>query len=83
MDSAMLQRIIVGILIGLVIGFFLSGKLRVENKTKNLILAFSALVVISFVGASFMFGALYGVMAVGEIALGYWLSVKIFAQEKV
>ena len=70
----MLLYIIVGVIIGLAIGFFLSDKFNVENKTKNIVIAFSALIVIAFVSSSFMFGAIYGVMAIGEITLGYWLS---------
>lgn len=78
----MLERVIAGIVIGLVAGFLLSVKFDESSNTKNIIIGFIALVVIAFVGSSFMFGAVYGAMAVGEIALGYWISNSVSGNQK-
>ncbi|MBQ0754783.1 MAG: hypothetical protein KBT87_12570 [Gammaproteobacteria bacterium] len=78
----MLERIIAGIVIGLVAGFLLSVKFDESSNTKNIVIGFLALVVIAFVGSSFMFGAVYGAMAVGEIAFGYWISNSVSGNQK-
>lgn len=78
----MLERIVVGIVIGLIAGFLLSIKFDESSNTKNIAIGFMALVVIAFIGSSFMFGAGYGAMAVGEIALGYWISSSVFGKQK-
>ncbi len=77
----MVARIVVGVLIGLAAGFFLS-RPSVGTDKSSLVLAFVALIVIAFIGSSFMFGAIYGAMAIGEIALGYWLSTMLMKQTK-
>lgn len=77
----MLARVIVGVIIGLVAGLFLSKPASESNKN-GLVLAFIALIVIAFIASSFMFGAVYGAMAIGEIALGYWLSTVLKSQIK-
>jgi len=76
----MLERIIIGVVIGLAAGFFLSGKFK--NEHRNIVIGFMLLIIVAFVGSSFMFGAVYGAMAVGEIALGYWLSSTMLGQAK-
>lgn len=78
----MLERIIVGIVIGLAAGFVLSKNSKERSSTRSTILAFIALVVIAFVGSSFMFGAIYGAMAVGEIAVGYWIASQFVGEQK-
>lgn len=77
----MFARIIVGIIIGLVSGFVLNGKFENKDNVKNIALVFLALVIIAFIGSSFMFGAVYGAMAVGEIALGYYFSSSVSKKE--
>jgi uncharacterized membrane protein YeaQ/YmgE (transglycosylase-associated protein family) len=78
----MLERIIVGIAIGLVAGFVLSKSTKEGSSARSIILGFIALVVIAFVGSSFMFGAIYGAMAVGEIAIGYWIASQFISEQK-
>ncbi len=78
----MLERIIVGIIIGFVAGIAFTRSYENNEQTKNIVLGFICLVVVAFVGSSFMFGAIYGVMAVGEIAVGYWVSNSIFSKPK-
>lgn len=78
----MLERIIAGIAIGLVAGFILSNSSKEGNSTRSIILGFIGLVVIAFVGSSFMFGAIYGAMAVGEIAIGYWSASQMASEQK-
>jgi flagellar biosynthesis protein FliQ len=74
----MFARIIVGVVIGLAAGFFLSGKFSLEEKTLQIIQGFVGIVAIGFIAASFMFGAVFGVMAVAEIAVGYFAYTKLF-----
>lgn len=78
----MFERIIIGIIIGLIAGFLLPSKIEVRSDAKNIALGFMALIVIAFIGSSLMFGAVYGVMAIGEIIFGYWLSSSILRKEK-
>lgn len=78
----MFERIIAGIVIGFVGGFVLSRNFEEGSNAKNIVLAFVALVVVAFVGSSFMFGAIYGAMAVGEIAVGYWISSAVSGEQK-
>lgn len=77
----MLAKIITGLIIGFVIGFFL-----VRNDDKNesfeIIVAFIAIVSIGFIGSSFMYGAVYGLMAIGEIVVGFSMASSIFKNDK-
>ena len=76
----MLAKIITGLIIGFVIGFFL-----VRNDDKNesfeIIVAFIAIVSIGFIGSSFMYGAVYGLMAIGEIVVGFSMASSIFKKD--
>nr|BFD42483.1 hypothetical protein FFPRI1PSEUD_39820 [Pseudomonas sp. FFPRI_1] len=74
----MFARIIVGVLIGLAAGLILSGKLSLDEKTQQIVQWFVGVVAIGFIASSFMFGALYGVLAVVEIAGGYFAYTKLF-----
>ncbi|WP_042955540.1 hypothetical protein [Pseudomonas sp. G5(2012)] len=74
----MFARIIVGVVIGLAAGWFLSGKFSLEEKTLQIIQGFIAIVAIGFIASSFIFGAKFGVMAVAEIAIGYFAFTKLF-----
>lgn len=77
----MLAKIITGVIIGFVSGFFL-----VRNDDKNesfeIIVAFIAIVSIGFIGSSFMYGAVYGLMAIGEIVVGFSMASSIFKKDK-
>ena len=75
----MLARIVVGVLIGLAAGLFLSGKFSLDGNTLQIIQVFIAIVAIGFIAASFMFGAVFGVLAVAEIAAGYFAYTKLFS----
>ena len=70
----MLERIIAGILIGFVAGLFLKRRSVKVRKNSDIVLVFIALIVVAFVGSSFLFGAIYGGMAIAEIAFGYMLT---------
>ena len=75
----MFARIVVGVLIGLAAGLFLSGKFSLDGKTLQIIQGFIAIVAIGFIAASFMFGAVFGVIAVAELAIGYFVFVKFLS----
>jgi uncharacterized membrane protein YeaQ/YmgE (transglycosylase-associated protein family) len=77
-----LERIIVGIIIGFVAGIALSRNYEQKENVQNVVLGFICLVVLAFVGSSFMFGAIYGVMAIGEIAIGYWISNSVLNKQE-
>ena len=69
----MLGKIIVGIIIGFVCGIFFSKNNNSENKYSGIVRIFLMLIAVSFMTASFGAGVMFGVMAAGEIALGYYL----------
>lgn len=73
----MFARIIVGIIIGAIAGFFLSKK-----STSSVAIVFIGLIIIAFIASSFMFGAIFGLMAIGEIVVGYWISSAMLGQAK-
>lgn len=79
----MFARIIVGILIGLAAGLVESGKLPVTPKTLQVLQALVIIAAIAFVSSSFMFGAVYGVLALAEIAAGYFGYTRLFKPQQV
>lgn len=78
----MFARIVVGILIGLAAGLVQSGKLSVTAQTLQVLQALVVVAAIAFVSSSFMFGAVYGVLALAEIAAGYFGYTKLFSAQK-
>lgn len=74
----MLGKIIVGVIIGFVSGLLLS-KNNDENDLSLLI--FIAIVLIGFIGSSLIYGIVYGLMAIGEIAIGFIIAFSIFVKE--
>ena len=58
----MLAKIITGVIIGFVSGFFLVRNDDKKNESFEIIVAFIAIVSIGFIGSSFMYGAVYGLM---------------------
>jgi hypothetical protein len=79
----MIEKIIIGIVIGFISGFFLS-KENSENESgsQGIILIFIAIISIAFIGSSFMYGAIFGIMAIGEIAIGFAVASNIFKKNK-
>lgn len=78
----MLERIIAGIVIGVVSYFVLHFKFKEGSSAQGIVHGFIALIVIAFVGSSFMFGVIFGVMAIGEIVIGYWFTNKVFGEQQ-
>lgn len=78
----MLAKIITGLIIGFVIGFFLVRNDDKKNESFEIIVAFIAIVSIGFIGSSFMYGAVYGLMAIGEIVVGFSMASSIFKKDK-
>ena len=78
----MLAKIITGVIIGFVSGFFLVRNDEKKNESFEIIVAFIAIVSIGFIGSSFMYGAVYGLMAIGEIVVGFSMASSIFKNDK-
>ncbi len=78
----MLAKIITGVIIGFVSGFFLVRNDDKKNESFEIIVAFIAIVSIGFIGSSFMYGAVYGLMAIGEIVVGFSMASSIFKKDK-
>ena len=78
----MLAKIITGVIIGFVSGFFLVRNDDKKNESSDIIVAFIAIVSIGFIGSSFMYGAVYGLMAIGEIVVGFSMASSIFKKDK-
>ena len=70
----MFERIVIGIGIGAVAAFLLAREYDETSSVRGLVYGCVAIVAIAFIGSSFMFGAIFGVMAIGELVLGYWLA---------
>ena len=73
----MLEKVIVGILIGFASGYFLSQR-KEKQHPSGLGLVFIAIISIGFIASSFMYGAVYGLMAIGEIGIGYVFATNMF-----
>lgn len=68
----MVGRILIGVLIGLVAGFLMSKKgIQEKENSSNAIHIFLTIIAIAFIGSSFMYGAIFGLMAIGEIIFGF------------
>lgn len=77
----MFARIVVGILIGFVGGFIKSCGGRLSDNAQQALEALLFLSGLAFIISSFMFGAIYGAMAIAEIAGGYY-AFKFFRGKK-
>jgi NhaP-type Na+/H+ or K+/H+ antiporter len=80
--AVMFARIVVGILIGFVAGFVEALGPSLSKKWQNISEVLLSLVGLAFVVSSFMFGAIYGVMAIAEITIGFYAYGKVFRSEK-
>jgi NhaP-type Na+/H+ or K+/H+ antiporter len=78
----MFARIVVGIVIGLVAGLIEAGSLSLTKRQNQIAEALAFIVGAGFIGASFVFGAVYGVMAIAEIAAGFYAFGKLFKKTK-
>lgn len=79
----MFERILIGLVIGFVSAFAFKGVTEdsVQQNT-NVFQIFMGLIVLAFIGSSFMFGAVFGLMAIGEIAIGFWVAKNITKQSR-
>ena len=73
----MLGKIIAGVIIGFASGWYLEKRYD-ESDSKGVALIFMAIISIAFIGSSFGFGAEYGLMAIGEIVIGYFIASRVF-----
>ncbi|HCG6407635.1 hypothetical protein R7P75_23275 [Vibrio sp. 2175-1] len=79
----MFERILIGLVIGFVSAFaFKDATENSEQQNTNVFQIFVALIVLAFIGSSFMFGAIFGLMAIGEIAIGFWVAKNITMRVK-
>ncbi|MBV4477634.1 hypothetical protein [Pseudomonas botevensis] len=78
----MFAKIVVGILIGFVGGFVEARGPSWKKKTEIISEVLLFLVGLSFLISSFMFGAIYGVMAIVELTAGFYAYGKVFRTEK-
>lgn len=78
----MFAKIAVGILIGFVGGFIEARGPSWKKKTEIISEVLLFLVGLSFLISSFMYGAIYGVMAIVELTAGFYAYGKVFRTEK-
>ncbi len=79
----MFERILIGLVIGFVSAFaFKDVTEGSEQQNTNVFQIFMGLIVLAFIGSSFMFGAVFGLMAVGEIAIGFLVVRNIMKQSR-
>lgn len=74
----MLERILIGLVIGFIGGFFLIKQKGEESSEISVTGLIIIIVSMAFIGASFMFGGLYGLMAIGEIVIGFTIASTFF-----
>lgn len=79
----MFERIVVGLIIGFVSAFaFKDTAENSDQQNTNVFQIFMGLVALAFIGSSFMFGAVFGLMAIAEIAIGFWVAKNITKQSR-
>ncbi len=76
----MLGKIIVGIIIGFASGWYLV-KSDAENGLSGVALIVIAVISIAFIGSSFGYGVAYGLMAIVEIATGFFIASRVFKKD--
>lgn len=75
----MIERIVFGVIIGFVSGF--AFKIEAKNQNIKIFQGFLGLIIVAFISSSFVFGVIFGIMAICEIAFGFWVS-NIVADKK-
>ncbi len=78
----MFAKIVVGIVIGFVAGFIEAKAPFWPRRAETLFEAVIFLVGLAFVASSFVFGAMFGVMAIVEIGVGFCAYGMVFRGEK-
>jgi len=78
----MFAKIVIGILIGFVGGFVEARGPSWKKKIEIISEVLLFLVGLSFLISSFMFGAIYGVMAIVELTVGFYAYGKVFRTKK-
>ena len=78
----MFARVAVGLLIGFIAGFVEAFGSSLSKKLQTITEVLLFLVAFAFIVSSFMFGAIYGVIAIVEITIGFYLYGKAFRSEK-
>lgn len=73
---------VVGTIIGSVAGLIDAGYLSLAKRQNQIAEALIFFVAAGFMGACFLFGTLYGLMALGEIAVGFYAFSKLFKNTK-
>lgn len=79
----MFARVVVGLLIGVVAGLVEAFGPSLSKKWQTITEALLFLVALAFIISSFMFGAIYGVIAIVEITIGFYIYGKAFRSGKV
>lgn len=72
----MLERIIFGLFLGFIYGL-IGGPVMAPERTTTMWDHIASVIAIAFVGASCMFGPVFGVMAIGELYVGYLIGIKL------
>lgn len=78
----MFAKIVVGVLIGFVAGFVEARGRLWSKKTETVSEILLFVVGVAFIGSSFTFGVVFGVMAIAEIAAGFYAYGKVFRSIK-
>ena len=80
--AVMFARVVIGLLIGLVAGFVEALGPSLSKRWQNISEVLISLLGLAFVVSSFMFGVIYGVMAIAEITIGFYAYSKAFRSKK-
>lgn len=72
----MLYKIIVGLLLGFIGGA--STNFIKDESSKSIVFGIVGLLSLGFIISSFMYGVVYGAMAITEVVAGFAVAVKLF-----
>jgi len=77
MEGIMILNIIIGIIIGLVGGYFTRGGISTEKGQISVVQAFIAIITTAFLTAAFLWSGWAGILAIIELVVGYIIAKKL------
>ena len=78
----MIYKIITGVILGIITLFFIEKQENSNEQSLKIIIAIILILDLLFISSSFLYGIIYGLMAIGELTLGAIISQKLFLSKK-
>lgn len=77
----MFVKIITGIILGFFSGLFISIDNKKPSGIISIIAGIFSIISIGFIFSSFMYGSIYGIMAIGEVFVSFGIATSIFKEK--